>query len=114
MAYVKHPIHGNKHVEDSEVAELVKQGWVQWPRAAKDKALGDGSDAAYWRNKYAAEIAEKNFQSEAPSEVNFEGDAHLQAIEQAMSNGVDSGVVSDDSNPVEDKPRNKPGPKPKA
>ena len=82
MAYVKHPIQGNKHVEDSEVAELVKQGWVQWPRAAKDKALGDGSDAAYWRNKYAADIAEKST-----------GDAHLQAIKQSISNGVDAEQV---------------------
>lgn len=60
MAYVKHPIHGNKHVADSEVEALVKEGWVQWPRSAKEKALGDGSDAAYWRNKYAADMAEKS------------------------------------------------------
>lgn len=57
MAFLKHPIHGNKHVDESEVAELVAQGYVQWPRSKSEKALGDGSDAAYWRKKYERDIA---------------------------------------------------------
>lgn len=56
MAFVKHPELGNKHVEDSEVAALVAQGWVKWPRTAEEKALGDGSDAAYWRKKYERDV----------------------------------------------------------
>ena len=54
QVYVKHPVHGNKHVDEKEVPELVKQGWVKWPRTSEEKALGDGSDAAYWRAKIAA------------------------------------------------------------
>ena len=57
MAYVKHPELGNKHVADSEVAALVEQGWVKWPRTDDEKALGDGSDAAYWRKKYQRDVA---------------------------------------------------------
>lgn len=57
MAYVKHPELGNKHVDDSEVAALVEQGWVKWPRTAEEKELGDGSDAAYWRKKYQRDLA---------------------------------------------------------
>ena len=57
MAYVKHPELGNKHVDDSEVAALVEQGWVKWPRTDDEKALGDGSDAAYWRKKYQRDVA---------------------------------------------------------
>ena len=57
MAYVKHPELGNKHVDDSEVAALVEQGWVKWPRTDDEKALGDGSDAAYWRKKYQRDLA---------------------------------------------------------
>ena len=57
MAYVKHPLHGNKHVADSEVPALVKDGWVKWPRTDDEKALGDGSDAAYWRKKYERDMA---------------------------------------------------------
>ena len=59
MAYLKHPIHGNKHVDDSEVAALVAAGWVKWPRTQDDKALGDGSAAGYWRAKFEAEAAKK-------------------------------------------------------
>lgn len=58
MAYLKHPVHGNKHVDDSEVAEWVALGYVQWPRTKDEKALGDGSDAAYWRKKYERDIAQ--------------------------------------------------------
>ena len=57
MAFVKHPELGNKHVDDSEVEALVKEGWVKWPRSAEEKALGDGSDAAYWRKKYQRDLA---------------------------------------------------------
>jgi len=57
MVLVKHPEIGNKHVEESEVPELVKQGWVKWPRNDEEKALGDGSDAAYWRKKYQRDLA---------------------------------------------------------
>lgn len=59
MAYLKHPVHGNKHVDDSEVAALVAAGWVKWPRTQDDKALGDGSAAGYWRAKFEAEAAKK-------------------------------------------------------
>ena len=59
MAFVKHPVHGNKTVDDSEVEALTAQGWVQWPRKASEKALGDGSAAGYWRAKFEAEAAKK-------------------------------------------------------
>lgn len=71
MAYVKHPELGNKHVDDSEVAALVEQGWVKWPRTDAEKALGDGSDAAYWRKKYQRDMAaalEKQNDSEGAEE----------------------------------------------
>ena len=71
MAYVKHPELGNKHVADSEVAALVEQGWVKWPRTDDEKALGDGSDAAYWRKKYQRDLAaalEKQNDSEGVEE----------------------------------------------
>jgi len=104
MAYVKHPIHGNKHVEDSEVAALVEAGWTQWPRKAEDKALGDGSDAAYWRKKNERDMAEMKAQLEA-----------LKCGEVVVPNlGGGGGPMEPLSAPVEDKPRNKPGPKPKA
>ncbi len=38
MAYVKHPEHGNKHVPDEDVAALIEQGWVKWPRSVEEKA----------------------------------------------------------------------------
>ena len=57
MAYLKHPEHGNKTVTDAEVPALVLQGWVKWPRTAEEKAMGDGSDAAYWRGKYQRDLA---------------------------------------------------------
>jgi hypothetical protein len=57
MAFVKHPVHGNKNVDDSEVAALVADGWVKWPRSPEEKALGDGSDAAYWRKKYERDVS---------------------------------------------------------
>ena len=57
MAFVKHPVHGNKHVADSELATLVAAGWVKWPRTQEDKAAGDGSAAGYWRAKFEAEAA---------------------------------------------------------
>lgn len=57
MPLVKHPVYGNKHVEDSAVAALVADGWVKWPRSDADKALGDGSAAGYWRAKYERDIA---------------------------------------------------------
>ena len=59
MAFVKHPVHGNKHVDDSEVAALAAQGWVKWPRTQEDKAAGDGSAAGYWRAKFEAEAAKQ-------------------------------------------------------
>ncbi len=71
MAYVKHPELGNKHVDESEVAALVEQGWVKWPRTDDEKALGDGSDAAYWRKKYQRDLAaalEKQNDSEGVEE----------------------------------------------
>lgn len=37
MAYLKHPVHGNKHADDSEVAALVAEGWVKWPRTLSEK-----------------------------------------------------------------------------
>lgn len=98
MAFVKHPEHGNKHVADHEVAELVKQGWVKWPRSKDEKALGDGSDAAYWRKKYERDVAGKS-------------DDHTALISALVSGSfpaLDGGEV--EILPV----RNKPGPKPKA
>ena len=59
MAFVKHPVHGNKHVDDSDVAALVAQGWVKWPRTDEEKAAGDGSAAGYWRAKFEAEAAKQ-------------------------------------------------------
>lgn len=69
MAYVKHPIHGNKHVVDHEVPALVAQGWVKWPRTDKEKALGDGSDAAYWRKKYERDVLAAGKASESDAEA---------------------------------------------
>lgn len=60
MAFVKHPVHGNKHVDETEVSALVAAGWVKWPRSADEKALGDGSAAGYWRAKFEAESAKKS------------------------------------------------------
>lgn len=60
MVLVKHPVHGNKHVDDSEVTALVAAGWVKWPRTDDEKALGDGSAAGYWRAKFEAEAAKKS------------------------------------------------------
>jgi len=57
MPLVKHPAHGNKHVTDAEVPALVEKGWVKWPRSKDEKALGDGSAAAYWRAKFEAEVS---------------------------------------------------------
>ena len=59
MAYVKHPVHGNKNVDDSEVSALVADGWVKWPRTKEEKAMGDGSAAGYWRAKFEAEAAKQ-------------------------------------------------------
>lgn len=98
MAYVKHPEHGNKHVSDHEVAALVARGWVKWPRAPEDKALGDGSDAAYWRKKA------EQLQAEQQS-AKQEGDGHLEAIAAQVVNEF----PTIDAIPT----RNKPGPKPK-
>ncbi len=64
MTLVKHPEHGNKHVAESEVADLVAAGWSQWPRKAEEKALGDGSDAAYWRKKHERDMAAMKAQLE--------------------------------------------------
>lgn len=70
MVLVKHPVHGNKHVDDSEVAALVAAGWVKWPRSADEKALGDGSAAGYWRAKFEAEAAKKSaFEADESDEV---------------------------------------------
>ena len=92
MAFVKHPELGNKHVDDSEVAALVAQGWVQWPRKKEEKELGDGSDAAYWRKKYERELQAKPVEPEViPTDEEQFGSVEVFA----------------------EKPRNKPGPKPK-
>ena len=56
MTVVKHPVHGNREVSETEVAALVAQGWVKWPRTKEEKALGDGSAAGYWRAKFEAEV----------------------------------------------------------
>lgn len=93
--YVKHPELGNKHVEDHLVPELVKQGWVKWPRTDEEKALGDGSDAAYWRKKYERDMA-------AALKGQFEP--------EALTTGDSEFFEIPESEP---KPRNKPGPKPK-
>lgn len=70
MVLVKHPVHGNKHVDDSEVSALTAQGWVKWPRSADEKALGDGSAAGYWRAKFEAEAAKKlAFEADESDEV---------------------------------------------
>ncbi|MCW1958306.1 MAG: hypothetical protein KIH64_007130 [Mycobacterium sp.] len=43
MAYVKHPLHGNRHVSDAEADAMVAAGWVKWPRpwAVKNAAPQD-------------------------------------------------------------------------
>lgn len=64
MTVVKHPVHGNRNVADSEVAALVEQGWVKWPRTESEKAMGDGSAAGYWRAKFEAEAAKKTVEVE--------------------------------------------------
>lgn len=38
MIYIKHPEHGNKHVEPDEAEMLVADGWVIWPRSKEAKA----------------------------------------------------------------------------
>jgi hypothetical protein len=40
MAYLKHPIHGNRHVPDGEAATLEAAGWTRFPRSKEAKALG--------------------------------------------------------------------------
>lgn len=79
MAYLKHPVHGNRNAEDSEVEALVADGWVQWPRSKEEKALGDGSAAAYWRAKYERDIA-------AHTKVEIDADSH-EAGEPAKKRG---------------------------
>lgn len=37
MVYVKHQIHGNRHVVGTEVDALVAAGWVVWPRTKAEK-----------------------------------------------------------------------------
>lgn len=37
-AYVKHPVLGNRHVDERELPALVGAGWVRWPRTAEEKA----------------------------------------------------------------------------
>jgi hypothetical protein len=37
VIFVKHPIHGNKHVPESEYPALKEEGWVKWPRSAAEK-----------------------------------------------------------------------------
>lgn len=105
MAYVKHPVHGNKHVEDSEVAALVEAGWTQWPRKAEDKALGDGSDAAYWRKKYerdmAASLGLDTLALLKNAKVNDGGCAD--SIAPNLGGG--GGPIEPASAPVEDAPR---------
>lgn len=36
--YVKHPVLGNRHVDERELPALVGAGWVRWPRTAEEKA----------------------------------------------------------------------------
>ena len=38
MAYVKHPVHGNKNIPDADVNSHVADGWVVWPRPASVKS----------------------------------------------------------------------------
>lgn len=38
MAYVKHAEHGNRDIDDTEVAAHVAAGWVVWPRSREQKA----------------------------------------------------------------------------
>lgn len=59
MVLVKHPVHGNKNVDETEVSALVAAGWVKWPRTKEEKAMGDGSAAGYWRAKFEAEAAKQ-------------------------------------------------------
>ena len=36
--YLKHPQHGNRHVETfAEFRLLLAEGWVQWPRSKSQK-----------------------------------------------------------------------------
>lgn len=73
MTVVKHPVHGNRNVADSEVPALVEQGWVKWPRTEQEKALGDGSAAGYWRAKFEAEAAKKTVEVvEVETDINPE------------------------------------------
>jgi hypothetical protein len=37
MVYVKHAVHGNKHVDESELTKLRAEGWVKWPRTPEEK-----------------------------------------------------------------------------
>lgn len=37
MVLVKHKDHGNKHVNEAEVAALLPKGWVVWPRPDEQK-----------------------------------------------------------------------------
>jgi hypothetical protein len=38
MTFIKHPEHGNKHVNADEATALVREGWVIWPRSKEAKA----------------------------------------------------------------------------
>lgn len=36
--YLKHPEHGNRHVETyAELHDLLAKGWVRWPRTKAEK-----------------------------------------------------------------------------
>ena len=37
MIYMKHPVLGNRHVDDAEQAEREAAGWVRWPRTKAQK-----------------------------------------------------------------------------
>ncbi len=92
MAYVKHPEFGNKTVEDSEVADLVANGWVQWPRSKEDKALGNGSDAAYFRKKYERDMAEMQARIAA-----MEGDGHTSLISAPINASFQALTIGSDA-----------------
>lgn len=38
MFYLKHPQHGNRHVDTyAELQDLLAKGWVKWPRSKAEK-----------------------------------------------------------------------------
>lgn len=46
MLYLKHPEHGNRHVDEAKAQLLESEGWTRFPRPAGEKNKGPWPPAA--------------------------------------------------------------------